>query len=314
MATPIPRCVDIEEVIATKHFVTGIRYHIGLSMPLSFRRNAPLEPRADCYRIALVRKGEGSLHINGSIVPLEAPCALFLAEGDVVDARDARGLECDVVHFSPLVLNASFTGAFLKGEDAEPYSDEAYDLYCLWPFMAPDAASRALALDLSSAERAEAITARAEETLRLQHDAFWPCRGRSYFLELLLFLRNLYDCPALGLALDPVVAKVLDYVHGNYGSPLSLEGLCDRFGINRTSLNARFRRQTGMSVMRYVAELRVGIAATLLRKTTMPIKELAFRLGFSDEGNFSRAFKRYKTLAPSEYRRERATFRYVAAG
>ncbi len=52
------------------------------------------------------------------------------------------------------------------------------------------------------------------------------------------------------------------------------------------------------------AELKAR-ACELLASTQLPISEVAYRLGYNDVSNFSRAFKRWTGLAASEYRKQR---------
>jgi AraC family L-rhamnose operon regulatory protein RhaS len=80
--------------------------------------------------------------------------------------------------------------------------------------------------------------------------------------------------------------------------------LCERFAINRTSLNELFRKQTGQPIIQYLIALRIRFACVLLRDTTLPIKEVVARTGFSDVINFNRTFKKRTARTPVAYRRE----------
>jgi AraC-like DNA-binding protein len=42
----------------------------------------------------------------------------------------------------------------------------------------------------------------------------------------------------------------------------------------------------------------------MLADTNMPVKDIAFRLGFSDPSAFSRAFRRWTGGAPASYRQQ----------
>ena len=58
----------------------------------------------------------------------------------------------------------------------------------------------------------------------------------------------------------------------------------------------------GKSPKQIIRQLRMDRARQLLEQTDWPLAELAGRLGFSDQFNFSNRFKRETGLSPSEYR------------
>ena len=66
-----------------------------------------------------------------------------------------------------------------------------------------------------------------------------------------------------------------------------------------------FRAAYGMSPLDYVAQLRLGAAETLLADTTLPVREIATRLGFADAGYFTRLFRRHRGRTPESWRQNR---------
>jgi AraC family L-rhamnose operon regulatory protein RhaS len=69
-------------------------------------------------------------------------------------------------------------------------------------------------------------------------------------------------------------------------------------------LNELFRKATGDTVISYLIKLRIELAASMLRDTGMPIKEIGCRVGFDDTANFGRTFKKLKGCSPKQYREE----------
>ncbi len=53
-----------------------------------------------------------------------------------------------------------------------------------------------------------------------------------------------------------------------------------------------------------VDEVRQTIAKQLVATTELSFTDIAFRLGFRDASNFSRVFRRWMGLSPSEYRQK----------
>ncbi|MBN1617008.1 MAG: helix-turn-helix transcriptional regulator [Spirochaetales bacterium] len=145
----------------------------------------------------------------------------------------------------------------------------------------------------------------------------WPCYARSFLLELLLLIdRVSYEDSEFPQSLIPgsdvLSRNIFHYIHTHYYEEISIPSLTDRFATNRTTLNRIFKDCTGMSVMTYLEELRLSIAALLLRNTGLPIQSISQRIGYSDEGYFSRAFKKKNGLSPRDFRR-RSPHPYGAA-
>lgn len=65
-----------------------------------------------------------------------------------------------------------------------------------------------------------------------------------------------------------------------------------------------FQQENGMSPLRFVLDRRIKAAELLLASTNMLIKEIAFECGFGGEFYFSRQFRKWKKISPTEYRRQ----------
>ncbi len=103
-----------------------------------------------------------------------------------------------------------------------------------------------------------------------------------------------------------VVDFAIQYVQTHYSLPLSVKQLARLAYVSESYLAHRFRKKTGMSVMRYVRQIRADEATRLLATTTDPIASIAQKVGFSDPLHFSRVFKRLTGCAPSNMRRKQA--------
>ncbi len=69
-------------------------------------------------------------------------------------------------------------------------------------------------------------------------------------------------------------------------------------GLSRQTLYRRLKAE-GVTFELLLDELRHRLALKLLRDQHLPVKQAAWRLGFSDPAAFSRAFKRWTGTAPS---------------
>ncbi len=89
--------------------------------------------------------------------------------------------------------------------------------------------------------------------------------------------------------------------------PLGLVELAHRVGTNERRLTELFRRQVGMTVFDYLAELRLESARRLLEGSTTQVQLIADRVGYRNAGDLSRAFRRRYGVSPREYRRALGT-------
>lgn len=100
------------------------------------------------------------------------------------------------------------------------------------------------------------------------------------------------------------VTRAVQYIERNYCNDIRIENIASAVGISRSQLFRVFKDRFGMSVCRFLTQYRIGIAASLLRKSGMSIGEIAYSVGFFDQLYFSRVFKREKGVTPSDYIRQ----------
>ncbi|NOJ73763.1 helix-turn-helix transcriptional regulator [Paenibacillus alvei] len=97
---------------------------------------------------------------------------------------------------------------------------------------------------------------------------------------------------------------VMEYIHGHFAEELRLERLCRQFNISKTYFCHLFKRFTGKTFNDYLINLRVNKAAEWLIETNMSVTEICFGSGFNDLAYFSRIFKRYTGMAPSQFKKK----------
>mgnify|MGYP001151314990 CR=1 FL=1 len=92
------------------------------------------------------------------------------------------------------------------------------------------------------------------------------------------------------------------YIHDRSGPGPSVSELAQQCGLGRRRFMTLFRATTGQTVRDWVDLQRMEKARRLLTKTSLPLKVIAFDLGFANQGIFSTAFKRMAGVSPSQYR------------
>lgn len=110
----------------------------------------------------------------------------------------------------------------------------------------------------------------------------------------------------LGATRDRTVGRALALLHASPAEDWTIESLAEAVGLSRAPLARRFTEQVGMPPLGYLTDLRMQIAARLLRHTDTPLPEVAATVGYTSEFAFNRAFKRLRGLPPGQYRRGEA--------
>ena len=123
-----------------------------------------------------------------------------------------------------------------------------------------------------------------------------------HFLKDIFILNNHPAINALSVN-DEVVEKCIDFLKSNYGEFISLDMLAEKFGISKQWLIARFNECTGKSPMKYLSEIRVQNAKSLLINSALPVGLVAMQCGFENVYYFSNAFKKYTNVSPTCYRK-----------
>lgn len=107
---------------------------------------------------------------------------------------------------------------------------------------------------------------------------------------------------ALPLGGSPQFTALLQYVNDHITEPLALGELAQRFYINISYCGELFRNVTGENFTQYVRRRRLQLACSLLRRTNLPLSQVASRVGYPDLPYFSRVFTAAMGVSPSRYR------------
>ncbi|MGQ0634394.1 MAG: helix-turn-helix domain-containing protein [Planctomycetaceae bacterium] len=108
---------------------------------------------------------------------------------------------------------------------------------------------------------------------------------------------------------DPGMGAVLAAIHHRPECGWSVRELADIAGLSRAAFAVRFVDCLGRPPFEYLRDVRMHLACELLRDTERGVKEIAGRVGYATEASFSKAFARWKGVAPGEFRRQNRSSR-----
>lgn len=101
-----------------------------------------------------------------------------------------------------------------------------------------------------------------------------------------------------------LMLQAVDYMHKRYNKPISVTQISHVVGIERRRFAYLFERYTGMTPNHYLTSFRMKRSRELLRTQHYTVAEIAELVGYHDSFYFSRVFKKYNGISPSEYRRK----------
>lgn len=122
------------------------------------------------------------------------------------------------------------------------------------------------------------------------------------FSEIMFFISKAY-CERFRTEsnIPPQINKIVSYIKENYTSPITLDDICKNMNISKQYCMRIFKKHMNITINDYILELRMRHAAYLLSYTYMNVSQTAEYLGFSGTSYFSRVFKNYYGVAPSDY-------------
>ena len=135
---------------------------------------------------------------------------------------------------------------------------------------------------------------------------------RSFFLtsramEMLYQIFRAYDLPipaGRNDFRDPRFLVAKAYIENNLHRSLTCDRIAAECCLSTRQLNRIFHTETEKSLSEYIVAERIKTAKKLLREHQYTVKEIAFSLGFENEGSFISFFKRHCGQPPGIFRKE----------
>ena len=237
----------------------------------------------DCHQILLILKGKIEVCVNG--IPH------YAASGNLV-------IFSRYENHSIQILSPEYERYVLQ---IDPFAGKANKIYALLANR-PEGFQNILdvSADIQEFQRLfSMITQEVQGSARMHAD----------MLELLiqqLLIRIYRQLPPAPVSLeDNHFSYILELQHrfeANCRYPYTLESLANTYNVSPSTLSHQFKKMTGASVMDYLQSCRMALAKKYLTETSMSVSKIVDLCGFSDNSNFSRAFKKQNGMSPSRFR------------
>ncbi len=101
---------------------------------------------------------------------------------------------------------------------------------------------------------------------------------------------------------DFYIKEALTYIEQNFQNDITVEGIAEFCGLNRSYFGRIFKDTIGKSPQEFLLNYRMVKAAELLKLTGLSIADVGNAVGYPNQLHFSRAFKHTYGMAPREWR------------
>ena len=100
---------------------------------------------------------------------------------------------------------------------------------------------------------------------------------------------------------NELLNDILLYIDNNIYEKISVSTLCEHFCISTSMLHSLFRKNMNNTAKNYINELKLNKSKELIKNSTHTLSEISEILGFSSIHYFSKKFKSYFNISPTEY-------------
>ncbi|MEG2002898.1 MAG: AraC family transcriptional regulator, partial [Clostridia bacterium] len=219
--------------------------------------------------ILLVKEGGGTTTIDGE--------TFEITKGDIV-IYNFQELHQEIVVEKPMTtMFATIGNLHLVGLDKECLRNEIDN-----PI-------------IKSGESFDAIVAlyqkMIEETTKKRK--FYESIVQGLATELIVEVLRLTEYDPVVEIDDKPYLKAKEYIDANYNKQITLDDICDNVYISKFYLSRSFKKNMGLSPIKYIIFKRIEKAEKLLKETDYRVKKIATIVGYEDDMHFCKTFKKY---------------------
>lgn len=258
-------------------------------------------------RLRFIRSGKPTLPMPA----IYAPSLCIVAQGEKEAQLAGRRFRYDPANFLLAAVDLPVTGAVTKASAEEPYLCLALDidrtalaeLITAHAYILQDDAQLDLGLMLgqSTPDMLDAAC-RLVALLDDEDDAgaLAPLIERELLWRLLRgptgpMLRRMAAADTRMGRIDQAIAWLRDH----FAEPVSVEKLADMAGMSASAFHEHFRAVTGLSPLRYRAQIRLQEARRLMLAEGLEAANAGFVVGYNSPSQFSREYGQTFGLPPA---------------
>ena len=99
---------------------------------------------------------------------------------------------------------------------------------------------------------------------------------------------------------------MLQYIQQHIHQPelLNTENLAQTFNLSSNYIGSYFKRNFQETLQQYILRNRLKMVENLLINSKMTVKEIAYKMGYTDSCHLVKSFQKYYGISPFKYRKE----------
>lgn len=110
------------------------------------------------------------------------------------------------------------------------------------------------------------------------------------------------------LSSNPVIQGIFTFIEDNLTKEITIEMLSSSFGLTPNYLSSLFKKETGRGIIEHITKLRIEKACDMLIHTDHKVQYICTAVGISDYFYFSKLFKKYMHVTPTQFRANNKKF------
>ena len=101
---------------------------------------------------------------------------------------------------------------------------------------------------------------------------------------------------------DTRIQKTLSFIRKKLYEPTDINILSEITNLSKDHFIRLFKKEVGTTPLQYINQKKIEKAQLILITEDMPVKNIAYMLGYEDHSYFIRLFKKTVGITPLEYR------------
>lgn len=237
---------------------------IELACMVAEGKAAPVHKNRKNHGLAFFRDGEAILTFENKKIKAVKNTLVYFPKGSDYTVRETVPCTCYAINFQ-MKTEREFEPFSLQLKNADAYLQSFKESQRIWTKKSPG----------------------------------YSTKIKSELYNILYHLQTEWELPYANTSvIEPAVA----YIHSNYDKEMiSVSHLAELCGVSQVYLRNLFVRRFALSPIRYINRLKMTRAEELLSSQMYGVSDVCFLSGFRDESYFSREFKKYFGVTPSEY-------------